>query len=341
MGYSSHSSCHPLATAWLEASPGQARHELVLTLPEDSLTLVAPGPTGRRVWQKALTAAILDTLGRAESGDPLTAPPLSRQASYLYSRGVLRGARYEGAWLQGKPHGRGRMVYGDGSVHEGGWRVGEKHGRGRGEGAGGGVQEGSWVRGKLEGQGRLWEEMSVYEGGLEDGRPQGHGIMREGRFMGSNASLYVGEWVKGVRQGYGVLEDILAGEKYMGQWEGGVRQGSGCVVTSDGVYYQGNFSSGRLHGPGLMVFEDGAHYRGEFASAGEFSGRGVLVSRGRRYQGSFQGNYTDKMQFSGEMSALDPDSPPEDPLRDPTSPGTVHCTKWASVFQVLHCTVLY
>ena len=60
--------------------------------------------------------------------------------------------------------------------------------------------------------------------------------------MESGASLYIGDWVRGVRQGYGVQEDIMGGEKYMGDWECGVRQGKGCVVTSDGIYYQGNRS---------------------------------------------------------------------------------------------------
>ena len=215
------------------------RQELTLTLPEESLTLTAPDTNGRRIWHKALSQAIMASLGRHQSSDNAV-PPTTRHATYTFTKGCLRGARYEGTWSQGKPHGKGRMEYIDGWVHEGWWRAGERHGRGRATGPAGTVQEGSWVRGRLEGRGKLVDDSGEYEGGLEEGRPHGHGIRREGKFMESGASLYIGDWVRGVRQGYGVQEDIMGGEKYMGDWECGVRQGKGCVVTSDGIYYQGN-----------------------------------------------------------------------------------------------------
>jgi hypothetical protein len=200
VGYSYTAAAHPLATVWLEAAPAP-RLELTLTLPEDCLTLLAPDPAGRRAWQRALAQAILATLGKPPTGpDGGNMPPDARHASYTFTKGALRGARYEGAWLGGKPHGKGRMDWPDGGWHEGAWRGGERHGRGRHTGPRGAVQEGVWARGRLEGRGRLVEEGAQYEGGLEEGRPHGHGVRREGRFLDRGASLYVGDWVKGVRQ---------------------------------------------------------------------------------------------------------------------------------------------
>lgn len=56
------------------------------------------------------------------------------------------------------------------------------------------------------------------------------------------ALVYIGEWVLGLKNGYGVLDDIIAGEKYFGNWIDDKKQGSGIVVTSDGVYYEGSFT---------------------------------------------------------------------------------------------------
>ena len=92
-----------------------------------------------------------------------------------------------------------------------------------------------------------------------------------------------------------------------------------------------------------QVFEDGAHYRGEFASAGEFCGKGVLVAGGRRYQGTFHGNYSDKMNFSGEMTSVE-DTPTfsvisRNSVKELSDKrGPEESTKWASVFQAFHTT---
>ncbi len=60
--------------------------------------------------------------------------------------------------------------------------------------------------------------------------------------------MYVGEWSCGQRQGYGVSDDIVSGEKYMGAWAADVKSGAGCVVSLDGVYYEGTFSHGKMTG---------------------------------------------------------------------------------------------
>ncbi len=134
--------------------------------------------------------------------------------------------------------------------------------------------------------------------------------------MSTGASVFLGDWSGGVRCGYGVLDDILTGEKYMGMWSGDMKSGPGCVVTLDGVYYEGTFSHNKMSGPGLMIFEDDAVYEGNFADAGVFSGTGTLsYANGDRLVGSFYGNYTDGMKFNGTIHKC---------VRSPSGPSPVH-----------------
>lgn len=36
-------------------------------------------------------------------------------------------------------------------------------------------------------------------------------MKKEGHFMASGATVYIGEWVAGVKQGYGIMDDIMKG----------------------------------------------------------------------------------------------------------------------------------
>lgn len=82
----------------------------------------------------------------------------------------------------------------------------------------------------------------IYEGYFKDGLPHGHGIKRQGDFTTSTATIYTGEWVSGMRQGYGVMDDIGKGEKYLGNWSDNKKHGCGLIVTLDGIYYEGLFT---------------------------------------------------------------------------------------------------
>ncbi len=111
------------------------------------------------------------------------------------------------------------------------------------------VFEGEWRSNRFEGQGRIrYANGDTYEGQVRDGRPHGQGTHRQvGRDKGG-AAVYVGEWNCGLRQGYGVADDLVSGEKYLGMWAADVKSGPGCVVGLDGVYYEGTFSHGKMTG---------------------------------------------------------------------------------------------
>ena len=76
---------------------------------------------------------------------------------------------------------------------------------------------------------------------VKDGKPHGQGVMKQGRFMNSEASVYIGEWSNGLKSGYGVFDDISSGEKYMGMWSNNEKSGQGCVVNFNGIYCEGIF----------------------------------------------------------------------------------------------------
>ena len=53
----------------------------------------------------------------------------------------------------------------------------------------------------------------VYEGYFQDNLPHGHGTLKRGHFLTSAAHVYVGQWDSGQKHGYGVMDDILAGNQ--------------------------------------------------------------------------------------------------------------------------------
>lgn len=106
-----------------------------------------------------------------------------------------------------------------------------------------GLYEGSWKNNQPNGFGTLkYLNGDVYKGTFQDGVPHGHGSLKHGNFMASAASIYIGEWTNGNKNGYGVMDDIVSGEKYLGTWTDNHKHGNGLMVTSDGVYYEGTFT---------------------------------------------------------------------------------------------------
>lgn len=51
----------------------------------------------------------------------------------------------------------------------------------------------------------------VYIGYLHESQPHGHGELKKGHISSQAASIYTGEWINGVKHGYGVLDEIAKG----------------------------------------------------------------------------------------------------------------------------------
>ncbi|XP_029056491.2 alsin [Osmia bicornis bicornis] len=285
---------HPLQTIWVEPLPDSetVQNAISIVAPEDTFVLYTPTPSERNEWLYALQNAIKCSLQRVIGH----VPPIVRSSSFLFTKhSVFKDAKYTGRWLNGKPHGSGKLEWSDGRTYVGQFHKGVIQGTGKMEIPSQGVYEGQWKDGQQNGYGTMkYNNGDFYEGYFKDGLPHGHGVKKEGHFMASVASVYIGEWAAGVKQGYGIMDDIMTGEKYLGSWSNGMKHGCGLIVTLDGIYYEGVFMQDVLTGHGVMVFEDGTHYEGEFKSAGIFYGKGTLTFRsGDRLEGNMNGSWNE------------------------------------------------
>ncbi|XP_050465644.1 alsin [Cataglyphis hispanica] len=285
---------HPLQTLWIEPLPDSEniQNAISVVAPEDSFILYTPTPSERNEWLHALQNTIKYSLQRVIGN----VPPLARSSSFSFTKhNVFKDAIYTGRWLNGKPHGSGKLEWSDGRTYIGQFHKGVLHGTGKMEIPMHGIYEGQWKDGQQNGYGTMkYINGDFYEGYFKDGLPHGHGVKKEGHFMASLASVYIGEWAAGLKQGYGIMDDIMTGEKYLGSWSNGMKHGNGLIVTLDGIYYEGAFTQDVLMGHGVMVFEDGTHYEGEFKSAGIFCGKGTLTFRsGDRLEGNMNGAWNE------------------------------------------------
>ena len=100
--------------------------------------------------------------------------------------------------------------------------------------------------------------MRVYEGGFEGDMMKG--FVREGRGkefgIDGKRVLYVGEWKKGLRDGYG---SEIKGycPVYIGEWKNGLRHGTGRELNENGtVMRKGRWIEG-VYEDAIKRFEDG------------------------------------------------------------------------------------
>ncbi|XP_005106198.1 alsin isoform X2 [Aplysia californica] len=306
---------YPLETVWVESgsSNSDQQNNITIIVPEERYELTTSSPAQKAEWLIAFNSAISKVLTNQKSipshhssGERFT-PPLIRQASHTFFKaGLYKDATYKGTWLSGKLHGLGELKWPDGSVYEGKFKVGLKHGSGvftiqksRGQE----VRKGTWKDGKLNGYAVVsYANGDLYEGHFQDGQRFGHGMYKAGRHKSSCASVYIGEWLANMREGYGVQDDIHKGEKYMGMWVEDHRHGNGIMVTLDGMYFEGNFIQDKLTGFGVMVSDDNTLYEGDFLGITHLAGKGTLtLSTGDKLEGSFSGSLNEGLKVSGSF----------------------------------------
>ena len=211
-GYASHV-VHPLQTIWIEThlpssptietSPNLSM-EISLILPEDTLVLMAENHEAKNEWLLNLQRCINDTLSSTKSNESefkSYTPPLTRNTSYTFSKlPDLKGAEYEGSWLQGKMHGKGCLTWPDGRYFQGQFRQNQKHGFGKMEipdikSGSKTIYEGQWKFDKFKGHGKItYANGDVYQGMVKEGKPHGQGVMKQGRFIGKILFIFVLEF---------------------------------------------------------------------------------------------------------------------------------------------------
>lgn len=204
-----------------------------------------------------------------------------------------------------------------------------------------GVYEGQWKDNLQNGLGVFnYANGDMYKGNFKDGLPHGHGVLRKGSFKTSAASIYIGEWIASSKSGYGVMDDITAGEKYLGNWCDNKKHGNGLIVTSEGVYYEGTFNQDMLTGFGLMILKDGTYYEGEFKGVGLLGGKGKLTMQsGHVIDGNLSGTWSEGVKISNAtLSKVISNAYSESGVSKPYSFETLCIPvslKWKALFQ--HC----
>jgi len=109
---------------------------------------------------------------------------------------LRNGSLYEGDLVNGKPHGKGKIISKSSDIYEGDFVNGKRHGKGKYTWVNGEVYEGDFVNDKRHGKGKYtWASGGVYEGewvkSKQEGRgkytaPDGkvrEGIFKNGKFL--------------------------------------------------------------------------------------------------------------------------------------------------------------
>ena len=285
------------------------------------------------------------------------------------------GERYDGSVVNGVREGQGRMTSSWGH-YSGAWKDNQRHGVGRWEYRRRAipshfptlrtsptlylnVYQGSFVNDQASGQGQhaYWDG-SHYEGGHHQLLPHGRGVMTY-----ANRDQFVGDWVKGQRQGQGRVvystrpfqpiervdrhgavvpptsdeakeADATAAlprpiyVQYEGDWAQDQPHGKGGCLYPDGAVYTGQFSGGQATGQGRTVYENGDTYEGGHV-AGIREGRGVYTwaASGNAYEG----------RWKQGVRYIPPDDPNTSPLTIPASDAQLldDVARWKALRQ--HC----
>ena len=171
---------------------------------------------------------------------------LSRRSDLPHGQGVMLydphqsqdAEKYEGAWVEGMWHGKGRVQYLNGDRYEGDLKHGMRQGRGT-------LQYGPTNSSRKK----------VYHGEFQGDKPHGQGTLRYGCHQESGCSQYKGTFFNGKCHGHG-RADFPDGH-YEGEWRNNMYWGKGKCVWADGRVYQGDFVKNRSHGYGKETYPDG------------------------------------------------------------------------------------
>ncbi|MBN2481227.1 MAG: hypothetical protein JXB19_05775 [Bacteroidales bacterium] len=106
----------------------------------------------------------------------------------------------------------------------------------------------------------------------ETGCTWGNCIEGKGKYVYSNGYTYEGTFVKGLREGRGMLT-APDGGWYDGVWENDDFNGQGTYEWQDGTKYIGAWKDGLQNGYGIYFFPNGDKYTGYFKE-NKFNGEG-------------------------------------------------------------------
>ncbi len=185
---------------------------------------------------------------------------------------IEEGKIYYGEWdnLTDKKHGRGIILYPDGTKYEG-YLVNDKCN----------------IKGKY-----TKNNEEYYEGEWKDDKKEGDGVLYD-----MNGYRYEGKFKNNKQNGYGV-ETWADGNKFEGNFEDGVKKGNGKFSFNDGNYYDGLFENNNMNGKGTFIWKDGRKYEGDWID-NKMEGQGIFQwPDGKLYKGSYK---NDKKSGHGQF----------------------------------------
>lgn len=192
------------------------------------------------------------------------------------------GARYEGDFLAGKPHGKGILLFANGNKYLGHWSESYREGEGRLIFAEGHEYRGQFLHDFFHGFGIMtYSNGDKYEGNWANDRPHGQGVysfksgqryegeFRDGRFHGQGTMFYVDgsrldcQW----EQGSPIQSDLQRRQETLGPYDRNCnlefcREGTGTYTYSDGSRFLGEFLNGQPEGEGTVYYINGDKYVG-------------------------------------------------------------------------------
>jgi hypothetical protein len=140
-------------------------------------------------------------------------------------------------------------------VYAGDWQGGQRSGFGI-ESASDHTFAGTWERGERGRFGVLTCRDFAYAGSFFESQP--HGVGKETDAAGG---VYLGQFLKGNRHGFGVWVNKapLGGysSRYEGMWSGDAQEGDGVMRYGTGSVYRGQWRNKRRHGYGVLTGSDG------------------------------------------------------------------------------------
>ncbi len=216
----------------------------------------------------------------------------------------INDKKYNGAWKDLKPHGKGIVTYDNGNIYTGDMFEGYYTGKGIFTTADGQRYEGDFVKGDYFGKGVLtmvggyryegdfvgnlphgkgkstYYNNAHYEGDYVDNQRQGKGI-----YTYKSGTTYEGDFVGNDAHGFGTTI-YLTGEKHVGEYKNDRRNGKGIYISDD-EQYEGMYVNDKPEGIGLLIKKNGDRLEGTFKN-NSLNGHGIVINNdGTRYEGNF------------------------------------------------------
>lgn len=132
----------------------------------------------------------------------------------------------------------------------------------------------------LNGKGKTIHNNCICEGMFKNGKLEGHGSMKKGKYKDE------GEFKNGMLNGKG--KSFRNGIIIEGEFKDGKLLGNGKVLH-DGNTYIGNFKTNNLNGKGEIIYKNGDVYRGEFKN-NKLNGYGKIINNCDTIEGEFKDN---------------------------------------------------